>query len=151
MRRSLASLFTNAAMLSLVFGVVSCSQTTQAPQSALVTTPSGLQYEDTFIGTGAVPDSGQTLVTNYTGRLARPDSMLFDSNVLPQFQHMQPFVFRFKVGQVIKGFDEGFATMHVGGKRRLIIPPSLGYGSRDLGTIPANSTLIFDVELLAIQ
>jgi peptidylprolyl isomerase len=98
-----------------------------------------------------MPDSGQTVVVNYTGRLARPDSLIFDSNVLPEFGHVQPFEFKFKVGQVIKGFDEGIATMRVGGKRRMVLPPSLGYGSRDLGSIPPNATLILDVELLGIK
>ena len=110
------------------------------------TTPSGLTYEDTTEGTGASPRPGQTAVVHYTGYLT--DGTTFDSSV----DRGQPFSFRIGQGQVIKGWDEGVATMKVGGKRRLTIPPDLGYGaSGAAGVIPPNATLIFDVELLDIR
>lgn len=107
------------------------------------TTPSGLQYRDLEAGTGASPQSGQTVTVHYTGTLT--DGTKFDSSR----DRGQPFQFRLGVGQVIKGWDEGVATMKVGGRRELVIPPELGYGARGAGgVIPPNATLIFDVELL---
>ncbi len=114
-----------------------------APQ--LVTTPSGLKYQDLVVGTGAIPQSGQSVVVHYTGRLT--DGTKFDSSL----DRNQPFSFRLGAGQVIKGWDEGLSTMRVGGKRQLTIPPDLGYGARGAGgVIPPNATLVFDVELLRI-
>ena len=111
-----------------------------------VTTPSGLQYEDVVEGTGGMPKTGDTVVVHYTGRLT--DGKKFDSSV----DRAQPFEFAIGRGEVIKGWDEGVATMKVGGKRKLTIPPELAYGSRAVGgVIPANSTLVFDVELLRIK
>lgn len=110
------------------------------------TTPSGLSYEDTTKGTGASPRVGQTAEVHYTGYLT--DGTKFDSSV----DRGQPFNFRVGQGQVIKGWDEGVATMKVGGKRRLTIPPDLGYGARGAaGAIPPNATLVFDVELLGVK
>lgn len=110
-----------------------------------VTTPSGLQYIDTEEGTGATPEAGQTVYVHYTGLLT--DGTKFDSSL----DRNRPFSFRLGAGQVIRGWDEGISTMKVGGKRRLIIPPELGYGARGAGgVIPPNATLIFDVELLRI-
>ena len=116
----------------------------------MTTTPSGLQYEDTVVGTGATPATGQTCVMHYTGWLYQDGKKgaKFDSSL----DRGQPFEFPIGTGRVIKGWDEGVATMKVGGKRTLIIPPALGYGARGAGSvIPPNATLIFDVELLGVK
>jgi len=113
-------------------------------------TESGLMYIDTKKGTGAAPQNGQTISVNYTGKLT--NGKTFDSNVDPSFHHTEPFSTKIGVGQVIPGWDEGMLTMKVGGKRRLIVPPDLGYGaSGQPPTIPSNATLVFDVELLKVQ
>ncbi|MBI4533256.1 MAG: FKBP-type peptidyl-prolyl cis-trans isomerase [Candidatus Melainabacteria bacterium] len=115
-------------------------------KTSTVTTPSGLQYQDTMVGQGAFPRAGQTVVVHYTGWLT--DGRKFDSSV----DRGEPFTFVLGAGQVIKGWDEGVASMHVGGKRRLIIPAHLGYGARGIpGTIPPAATLVFDVQLLGTQ
>jgi peptidylprolyl isomerase len=116
-----------------------------------VTTPSGLQVKDIKVGSGASPKSGQTCVMHYTGWLyvgGKKDKK-FDSSV----DRGQPFEFPIGQRRVISGWDEGVATMKVGGKRELIIPPALGYGERGAGggVIPPNATLIFEVELLGIK
>ena len=111
-----------------------------------ITTDSGLQYVDIVEGTGATPQRGQRVVVHYTGTLAENGSK-FDSSR----DRNQPFTFNIGIGQVIQGWDEGVGTMKVGGRRKLIIPPNLGYGARGAGgVIPPNATLIFDVELLRI-
>ena len=115
-----------------------------------MTTPSGLQITDTKVGTGASPKSGQICVMHYTGWLYENGvkGKKFDSSV----DRGQPFEFPIGTGQVIAGWDEGVASMKVGGKRTLIIPPALGYGARGAGgVIPPNATLMFDVELLAVK
>ena len=115
-----------------------------------VTTPSGLQIIDTKVGTGASPKAGQTCVMHYTGWLYENGAKgkKFDSSV----DRGEPFEFPIGRGQVIAGWDEGVASMKVGGKRTLIIPPALGYGARGAGgVIPPNATLIFDVELLGVK
>ena len=109
------------------------------------TTKSGVKVEILKAGSGAVPKEGQIVTVHYTGWLS--DSTKFDSS----FDRGQPFTYQFGVGRVIQGWDDGVATMRVGGKSRFIIPPELGYGNREIGIIPANSTLIFEVELLGIQ
>jgi peptidylprolyl isomerase len=115
-----------------------------------MTTASGLQITDTKVGTGAQPQTGQTCVMHYTGWLYNNGTKgaKFDSSL----DRGEPFEFAIGQGQVIKGWDEGVATMKVGGKRTLIIPPQLGYGARGAGgVIPPNATLIFDVELLGVK
>ncbi len=117
---------------------------------ATVTTPSGLKITDTRVGTGATPKAGQICVMHYTGWLYEGGAKgkKFDSSV----DRGQPFEFPIGRRQVISGWDEGVATMKVGGKRTLIIPPELGYGARGAGgVIPPNATLIFDVELLDVK
>ncbi|MDC7787248.1 FKBP-type peptidyl-prolyl cis-trans isomerase [Rhodoplanes sp. TEM] len=115
-----------------------------------MTTPSGLTITDITEGTGASPTRGQTCVMHYTGWLSENGAKgkKFDSSV----DRGQPFEFPIGMGRVIKGWDEGVATMKVGGKRTLVIPPELGYGARGAGgVIPPNATLIFDVELLGVK
>ncbi|HET9624053.1 MAG TPA: FKBP-type peptidyl-prolyl cis-trans isomerase [Kofleriaceae bacterium] len=113
-------------------------------------TPSGLQYEDTVEGTGATPTKGQTCVMHYTGWLWTNGAKgkKFDSSV----DRGQPFEFPIGAGRVIRGWDEGVATMKVGGKRTLLIPAKLGYGDRGAGgVIPPGATLLFEVELLGLR
>ena len=112
----------------------------------VVTTPSGLKYIELEEGTGATPEPGQTVVVHYTGTLE--NGKKFDSSR----DRNTPFEFKIGIGQVIKGWDEGLSTMKVGGRRQLIIPADLGYGSRGAGgVIPPNATLLFDVELLGVK
>ena len=115
------------------------------PAVQMTTTPSGLQYRDVVVGKGAQPKEGDTVVVNYTGRFT--NGKIFDTSV-----GKRPFEFKLGRGEVIKGWDEGVASMHVGGKRKLVIPPNLAYGADGYpGVIPPNSTLTFDVELLNIK
>ena len=108
------------------------------------TTESGLTIIDLVLGEGDEAESGQTVTVNYTGTLENGEQ--FDTSY-----GRAPFPFPLGGGRVIKGWDEGVAGMKVGGKRKLIIPPELGYGSRNMGPIPANSSLIFEVELLKVN
>jgi len=111
------------------------------------TTASGLKYQDVVVGKGPQPKPGDDILVNYTGRFT--DGKIFDSSLMPG---RTPFELHLGRGEVIKGWDEGLSTMHVGGKRKLTIPPGLAYGAQGYpGAIPPNSTLIFDVELLKIK
>ncbi|MCH9808874.1 MAG: FKBP-type peptidyl-prolyl cis-trans isomerase [Alphaproteobacteria bacterium] len=145
------AVFALSTALAVVSSVgVFTTQTAQAAGGKMTTTSSGLQITDTVEGTGESPKPGQTCVMHYTGWLYKDGQKgaKFDSSV----DRGQPFEFRIGVGQVIGGWDEGVASMKVGGKRTLIIPPQLGYGARGAGgVIPPNATLMFDVELLGVK
>jgi peptidylprolyl isomerase len=147
--RSLAAV----ALFAGLTGVFAVGASTPAAAQAAgrtITTPSGLQITDTQVGTGATPRAGQTCVMHYTGWLYQNGAKgrKFDSSV----DRGTPFEFPLGRQRVIAGWDEGVATMKVGGKRTLIIPPELGYGARGAGgVIPPNATLIFEVELLDVK
>lgn len=116
----------------------------------LTTTTNGLGYEDTVVGSGGSPAKGQTCMMHYTGWLWENGAKgaKFDSSL----DRGQPFAFPLGQGRVIRGWDEGVATMKVGGRRTLLIPPELGYGARGAaGVIPSNATLLFEVELLEVR
>ncbi len=125
--------------LAILLITVSCSKEKQ-------TMSNGLVIEDIKIGEGQEVEKFNIVTVNYTGLLE--DGTKFDSSLNPG---STPFRFTVGAGQVIKGWDEGLIGMKVGGKRKLTIPPELGYGSRDNGPIPANSTLIFEIDLLGIE
>jgi peptidylprolyl isomerase len=141
-----------ALVAALTGAVAAGAPTTAMAQTAgkTMTTPSGLKITDSKVGTGATPQPGQICVVHYTGWLYKDGvkGAKFDSSV----DRGQPFEFPVGKHQVIAGWDEGVATMKVGGKRTLVIPPELGYGARGAGgVIPPNATLIFDVELLDVK
>jgi peptidylprolyl isomerase len=148
-----ASALAALAIVAALAGVFAAGATSTATAQAVgttMTTPSGLKITDSKIGTGATPKPGQICVMHYTGWLYQNGAkgQKFDSSV----DRGQPFEFSIGKRQVIGGWDEGVATMKVGGKRTLIIPPELGYGARGAGgVIPPNATLIFDVELLDVK
>ena len=131
-----------AALLLSLAAYLLVSRRSSQPQQ--VTTPSGLKYTDIVEGTGPVPVKGQTLSVQYTGMLQNEKGKKFDSS----YDHGKPFDFKFGVDSMIPGWDEGVATMKVGGKRNLIVPPGLGYGVNGKPGIPPNSTLFFEIELL---
>ncbi|QBC31450.1 MULTISPECIES: FKBP-type peptidyl-prolyl cis-trans isomerase [Pandoraea] len=112
---------------------------------SIITTDSGLQYDELQVGDGAEATPGKTVTVHYTGWLT--DGKKFDSSK----DRNDPFAFVLGGGMVIRGWDEGVAGMKVGGKRKLVIPPELGYGARGAGgVIPPNATLVFEVELLDV-
>ncbi len=144
---SFPRLLVSAIFLTLVAALLASRPAWAAGE---VTTPSGLRIIDVEPGTGPVPQAGQTVTVNYTGWLFvdGKKGKKFDSSL----DSGEPFSFTLGQGQVIKGWDEGLATMHVGGKRTLIIPPDLGYGARGPGgDIPPGATLMFDVDLLSVK
>lgn len=126
--------------------IPSQSSSGEANMNNAQTMPDGLQIQDEVVGTGQDAKSGDTVTVNYVGTLT--NSTKFDSS----YDRNTPFTTQIGVGQVIKGWDEGIVGMKVGGKRKLIIPPELGYGEQGAGNaIPPNSTLIFEVELLGVK
>jgi peptidylprolyl isomerase len=148
-RRNTLILALGLALVGSGAALLATSPAALAAEKAM-TTASGLKIEDSKPGTGASPKTGDKCVMHYTGWLYENGvkGAKFDSSV----DRGQPFKFTIGVGQVIKGWDEGVASMKVGGKRNLIIPPQLGYGTRGAGrVIPPNATLLFEVELLGIE
>lgn len=123
--------------------------TATSTTATTMTTPDGLQITDQVTGSGAVAEPGDTVTVNYVGSLT--NGTIFDASANhPQTKN--GFSFVLGQGHVIKGWDEGLVGMKVGGKRKLVIPPGLAYGDRAMGSlIPANSTLVFEVELLNVQ
>ena len=139
-----------ALVAAAIIAILAVATFTPAAAQPVTTTASGLKIIDVKVGTGPTPRPGQTCVMNYTGWLYvnGAKSKKFDSSL----DRNEPFEFKIGAGQVIAGWDEGVATMKVGGKRTLIIPPNLGYGARGAGgVIPPNATLIFDVDLLSVK
>ena len=134
------TVFSAGVLLPLLL-VVACG----GDSEELITTATGLQYKDLVVGTGEPAQAGARATVHYTGWLE--DGTKFDSSV----DSGRPFEFVIGQGKVIKGWDEGVATMKVGGIRKLVIPPDLAYGDSAVGPIPPGSTLIFEVELLGIQ
>lgn len=134
-------------MTAVLAGCASKSDSTKTKENGgIITTDSGLKYQDLTTGTGDEAAKGDTVSVHYDGRLT--DGTKFDSSR----DRDQPFSFKIGAGQVIKGWDEGVAGMKIGGVRKLIIPADLGYGANGVpGVIPGDATLIFEVELLAIK
>ncbi len=150
MRRLTSIVIMAAALAAGASLLTNSSALAQTQGSQMTTTSSGLQFEDTVVGSGAAPAAGQTCIMHYTGWLYQDGKKgaKFDSSV----DRGQPFEFPLGMGRVIKGWDEGVASMKIGGKRTLIIPPALGYGARGAGSvIPPNATLLFEVELLGVR
>ena len=132
-------ILTSALVLVPLTLLAACSGSADSPSSN-----GTLVSQDLVVGTGATAAAGDLVTVNYVGTLT--NGTKFDSS----YDRNQPYTFRLGAGQVIAGWDQGVVGMRVGGKRRLTIPPSLGYGSQVNGSIPANSTLIFEIEMLSI-
>ena len=139
---------------SYIFGGASGAQNQATTQKAAVSdtvsnTASDLggaiKVENTAVGTGRAVNSGDTISVHYIGALA--DGTKFDNS----YDRGEPISFTVGAGQLIKGFDEGVVGMQINGKRKITIPPELGYGAQQVGPIPANSTLVFEVELVSIK
>lgn len=141
-------------LLAVVFLVVACGSSKDSakdknlvqdgPYKGYKITPSGLMYKDVVEGNGVSPEKGNKVVVDYVGTLE--DGTKFDSSI----DRNKKFEFTLG-GNVIKGWNEGVATMKVGGKRILVVPPALGYGARKMGNIPPNSTLIFEIQLYEVK
>jgi FKBP-type peptidyl-prolyl cis-trans isomerase len=131
---------------ALVLLLTGCEKKAEPPQNTGPITPdvTELKTEDARVGTGAEAIAGKRVTVHYTGWLA--NGKKFDSS-----KGGPPFAFRLGAGEVIAGWDQGVAGMKVGGVRKLIIPPSLGYGASGDGPIPPNATLVFEVELLGVN
>jgi len=129
-------------LIACALAIAGCGKKSSGGEE--VTTASGLKYIDEVVGTGDKPRLGRTVLVHYTGWLE--NGMKFDSSV----DRGQPYSFKIGTGTVIAGWEEGILSMHVGGKRKLIVPPELGYGVTGKGNIPPNATLIFEVELLGV-
>jgi FKBP-type peptidyl-prolyl cis-trans isomerase FkpA len=141
----LSKFFVIGLSVSLLTGVRADDKDKDKKESKVVTTDSGLKYEDLKEGTGDAAKKDDTVEVHYTGWLK--DGTKFDSSK----DRDEPFKFKLGAGKVIKGWDEGVVGIKVGGKRKLIIPPELGYGKRGAGNvIPPNAELTFEVELLKI-
>ena len=141
----LSKVFVIGLSVSLLTGVRADDKAKDKKESKVVTTDSGLKYEDLKEGTGDAAKKDDTVEVHYTGWLK--DGTKFDSSK----DRDEPFKFKLGAGKVIKGWDEGVVGIKVGGKRKLIIPPELGYGKRGAGNvIPPNAELTFEVELLKI-
>jgi len=126
-------------MLIGVVGLTACGNDTTTPTGTATIT-----IQDLVVGTGALALAGDTVTVNYVGTLT--NGTKFDSS----YDTGIPFPFRLGTGQVILGWDQGIPGMRVGGKRHLVIPPSLAYGTQGSGAVPPNATLLFDIELLSI-
>ncbi len=133
-------------VLLVLNGQKSASPKQSASSANSATTADGLQVTDVTVGTGAVAEAGDTVTVNYVGSF--PNGQVFDASA----NHgSSGFTFVLGAGDVIKGWDEGVLGMKVGGERKLVVPPSLGYGPSGLGPIPPNATLDFDITLLSVQ
>jgi FKBP-type peptidyl-prolyl cis-trans isomerase len=132
--------------LFLITGLAACGGgDPAAPTQQLVLNVGPLVVDDLVVGTGPLAETGDTVTVDYVGRLE--NGTQFDSS----YDRGTPFPFTVGAGEVIAGWDQGVPGMRVGGTRRLTIPPNLGYGLNQVGTIPPNSTLVFEVELLSIE
>lgn len=126
----------SAALVAASLLSLACSESPTAPTELVIV--------DMVVGTGATAAAGDTVTVHYVGSFT--SGQVFESS----YAANRPFTFRLGTGAVIQGWDQGVPGMRVGGKRRLTIPPHLGYGSQPVGPIPANSTLVFEIELLSI-
>jgi FKBP-type peptidyl-prolyl cis-trans isomerase FkpA len=146
-KRIVLPLLAGLCVAGLLCSATNAQEKKSGKEPKTITTKSGLKYQDLKVGTGDTAAKGDTVVVHYTGWLAKGGKK-FDSSK----DRGKPFSFNLGAGDVIKGWDEGVAGMKVGGKRKLTIPPELGYGKRGAGRglIPPDATLVFEVELLKV-